>query len=59
MGITAVVIDSREPEWVQNLKFGGVPTTVATLDFGDLHVLCDDDTTLIIERKQQTIFLIA
>ena len=51
MGITAVVIDSREPEWVQNLKFGGVPTTIAALDYGDLQVLCDDDTTLIIERK--------
>lgn len=57
MGITAVVIDSREPEWVQNLKFGGVPTTVAALDFGDLHVLCDDDTTLIIERKTADDFL--
>lgn len=57
MGITTAVIDSREPQWVQDLTFGGVPTAVAALDYGDLHVLCDDDCTLIIERKTPDDFL--
>lgn len=57
MGISAVIIDSREPEWVQKLTFGGVPTTVMALEYGDLHVICDDDTTLIIERKTADDFL--
>jgi ERCC4-type nuclease len=46
----AVLIESREPNWVQNLKFGGVPVTVATLDAGDIHVATDDGL-LVIERK--------
>jgi len=57
MGISTAVIDSREPHWVQELTFGGVPTAVAALDYGDLHVLCDDDCTLIIERKTPDDFL--
>lgn len=48
--ITAVMIDSREPEWVQKLDFGA-PSAVIALDYGDLHVLCDDGATLVIERK--------
>lgn len=51
MGIATVIIDNREPKWVQELKFGGVPTAVAMLDYGDLHVLCDDGSMLIVERK--------
>lgn len=51
MAIVTAVIDSREPEHIQKLTFGGVPTAVAALDYGDLHVLCDDDCTLVIERK--------
>lgn len=57
MAITTVIIDSREPKWVQDLTFGGVPTAVAAMDYGDLHVLCDDDCTLIIERKTPDDFL--
>ncbi|MCE5207352.1 MAG: hypothetical protein LLG42_03470 [Chloroflexi bacterium] len=57
MGISTVVIDSREPKWVQELTFSGVPTAVAALDYGDLHVLCEDDATLIIERKTPDDFL--
>ena len=51
MAISSVIIDSREPEHIQKLSFGGVPTATAMLDYGDLHVLCDDDCLLIIERK--------
>lgn len=51
MTITAVLIDSREPEWVQRLTFGGVPATVIELEAGDVHALCDDGCLLTIERK--------
>jgi ERCC4-type nuclease len=57
MGILSVMIDSREPEWVQSLTFGGVPTAVVPLDAGDLLVACDDTALLGIERKTATDFL--
>ena len=57
MGIATVLIDSREPQWVQDLTFGDVPTAVTALDYGDLHVLCEDDCTLVIERKTPDDFL--
>jgi len=57
MGIATAIIDSREPQWVQELTFGDVPTAVAALDYGDLHVLCEDDCTLVIERKTPDDFL--
>jgi len=53
----AVMIDTREPRWIQELKFGGVPTMVATLDYGDLYVVCDDGEILVIERKTPEDFL--
>lgn len=49
--ISAVMIDSREPSWVQGLKFNGAPTAVIALDSGDVQVLCEDGCTLLIERK--------
>jgi len=55
--ITAVMIDSREPEWVQKLNFGGVPKTVTALDTGDLWAVTDDGHTLLIERKTPDDFL--
>jgi ERCC4-type nuclease len=52
MTINAVMIDSREPEWVQKLNFGGeTPTAVIQLDYGDVHAVTDDGHTLLIERK--------
>jgi hypothetical protein len=51
MSIEAVLIDSREPAWVQELRFDDAPTTVMELETGDLHVLCDDGSLLMIERK--------
>lgn len=51
MGISAVMIDSREPAWAQFLTFGGVPTAVVMLDAGDLQIVCDDNALLGIERK--------
>lgn len=55
--ITAVMIDSREPEWVQKLKFGGIPATVTMLETGDVLAVTDDGHTLIIERKTPDDFL--
>lgn len=55
--ITAVMIDSREPEWVQKLKFGGVPVLVDMLPTGDVQAVTDDGHTLIIERKTADDFL--
>ena len=55
--ITAILIDSREPDWVQALKFGGVPTSVCLLDYGDLHAITDDGYILVIERKTPNDFL--
>lgn len=55
--ITAIMIDSREPEWVQHLQFGGVPTAVTALDSGDLFATTDDGNMILIERKTPTDFL--
>lgn len=55
--ITAIMIDSREPEWIKDLKFGGIPTIVTLLDTGDVQAVTDDNHTLIIERKTPEDFL--
>jgi len=55
--ITAIMVDSREPAWVQNLKFGGIPTMVTMLETGDVQAVTDDGATLIIERKTLSDFL--
>ena len=49
--ITSAIIDSREPQWVRNLTFGGVPTAQTALDAGDLMATCDDNAILLVERK--------
>lgn len=51
MGISAVMVDQREPDWVKNLAFCDVPKIVTLLEVGDLHVACDDGALLVIERK--------
>lgn len=55
--ITAVMIDSREPDWVQALQFGGAPRMVVQLDAGDVQAVTDDGYTLLFERKTLTDFL--
>lgn len=49
--LTGAFIDSREPEHIQKLKFGGVPCVVTALDCGDLWASCSDGELLVIERK--------
>jgi ERCC4-type nuclease len=55
--ITAIMIDNREPDFFQRLKFGGVPTMVTMLDSGDIQAVTDDGCTLVFERKTPSDFL--
>lgn len=49
--LTAALIDSREPDWVQRLKFRDVAPTVTTLHVGDAWLTTDAPYTVIVERK--------
>lgn len=49
--IASAIIDTREPKWVQELTFGGVPTAVTALDAGDVMIATADGAVLLIERK--------
>jgi ERCC4-type nuclease len=49
--LTGCFIDSREPEHIQRLTFGGVPCVVTALECGDLWASCTDGELLVIERK--------
>lgn len=51
MSITAAIIDSREPEWVKRLTFGGAMVAHSQLDAGDLLATVDDGVLLAVERK--------
>lgn len=51
MTLTSVMIDSREPAYIQALNFGGVPKIAMQLETGDLWCATDDGQMLIIERK--------
>lgn len=55
--ITALIIDSREPDWVKSLKFEGLPVLVDMLPTGDIRALTDDGHELLIERKTPDDFL--
>lgn len=55
--ITAAMIDSREPDWVQKLTFDGAATVVTLLDHGDVMATCEDGQILLIERKTPDDFL--
>lgn len=55
--ISRLIIDSREPEWVQNLHFYGAKKVVMEMEFGDIWATCDDGQTLVIERKEPEDFV--
>lgn len=57
MKILAVMIDNREPSWVQELKFDGASKLVTSLDVGDVWLATEDMQTLIVERKTPDDFL--
>lgn len=48
MSMTAVMIDQREPEWIQ-AQFPNAAVTL--LETGDTWVACEDGHVLLIERK--------
>ena len=51
MGISSVIIDSREPEWVQQLSFSTGLAAIAPLPAGDLMIMTDSEDALLVERK--------
>lgn len=51
MSISAIMLDQREPKWVQELEFGGIPTAVTLLEWGDAMLACEDGTIILVERK--------
>ena len=51
MTIKAILIDSREANWVQSLSFDSVPKVVTTLEYGDLWATTDNGDLIIVERK--------
>ena len=57
MTISAVICDSREPQWVQNLQFDGIPKTVEFLEQGDLMAATDEGELILVERKTPDDFL--
>ena len=54
--LTAIMIDSREPAWVQALDFD-VPKMIGPCEAGDAWAITSDGYTLIIERKTPDDFL--
>jgi len=49
--ILSVLIDHREPLWMQRLQFDDASTVVTQLQCGDAWIAAADDCLLIIERK--------
>jgi len=48
--LQAVILDSREPEWIKSLSFD-VQTTVAKLPCGDAWLATSDNANIVVERK--------
>lgn len=51
MTVQMIMVDSREPSWVQELKFGGAMKMVTALDYGDAWVTASNGDMICIERK--------
>jgi ERCC4-type nuclease len=57
MALVGAFLDSREPDWVKKLTFGGVSVATVLLDAGDLQLATDDGSIIVVERKTATDFL--
>jgi ERCC4-type nuclease len=57
MSISAIIIDSREPDLVKQLNFGDIPTSVQLLEQGDLMAASNDGELILVERKTPDDFL--
>lgn len=53
----AVLIDSREPSWIQGLSFGNADKFVMQLETGDIDLVTTLGHRLVIERKTPDDFL--
>ena len=53
MPLSAALIDSREPDWVQKLSFENTMTSVTYLDYGDIWCSTDDGNLIVVERKTE------
>lgn len=51
MSIQAIILDSREPSWIHNLKFDGAFKAVTALEYGDAWITTDSGDMICIERK--------
>lgn len=49
--LKSVIIDNREPRHIKSLSFGGVSTSIAQLEAGDIWAATGDDKLLVVERK--------
>lgn len=54
MSIKAILLDSREPNWIHKLEFGGALKSVTALDYGDAWITTDTGDLVCIERKTPT-----
>ena len=45
--IKSVIIDSREPKWVQDLSFYTEHKLILEMEYGDIWATCDDGNTLV------------
>ncbi len=57
MSISAIICDSREPEWVKQLNFDDIPTSVQLLEQGDLMAATSEGELILVERKTPDDFL--
>lgn len=53
MTIQAVILDSREPTWVQQLRFGAAPVMIQALPAGDACI-ATPSAMILVERKTAT-----
>ena len=49
--LVQVLVDTREPEWVRALSFGGAHVIPALIEAGDLLAMTASGTPVLIERK--------
>ena len=49
--LVQVLVDTREPEWVRALSFGGAHVIPALIEAGDLLAMTASGTPILIERK--------
>ena len=49
--LVQVLVDTREPDWVRSLPFGGAHVIPALIEAGDLLAMTASGTPILVERK--------